>query len=126
MCSLEFFKRIVPFAITFGLGIFIAGAFYSLTSPHKSKSSHSPNAVKTYKHNKTKCNYDKMRFEENIDINIEEDVILIDIDENMIAPQFRNSRVEPLKQIETIETTVFPPTPPETIILVEELRKKNK
>lgn len=59
MCCLKFSKNIVPFVITFVLGIFIVGIFSYFTSSNKVKT-YQINEVKVYSsEKKSKCMYDE-------------------------------------------------------------------
>ena len=102
-CSFETVKRVVPFAITFALGLFVASAFYSFAAPTKVKDSRLLRVEKVPKHKTKKCD-DKKRIK--IENEVEEEIIFL------IDGSFSE-----------VETTVFPPTPPETVILKEELSK---
>lgn len=126
MCCLEFSKRIVPFAITFILGLFVASIFYSFTSANRSNVHRFENRTNESYHSKKKCMYDR---EMNTENEFEEDIIFLvppppPPPEPLIAPEFEDDSVRHFELNDEIETTVFPPTPPETLILREELRKK--
>jgi hypothetical protein len=73
MCCQGFYKKVIPFAVTFILGIFAAGIFYYAFAPVKIKSSESFDKPTVYK--KSDCRYERMRMHREI----EEEVIFLDV-----------------------------------------------
>lgn len=115
-CSMEMLKRIVPFVITFALGLFVASIFYGFTSGNSAKSYQFNSVEKSSKHSRTHCFGERKAMREDF----EEDVIFL-IPPPPPAPPA--PPVAPTAPRNEIETTVFPPTPPETLVLPEEIRK---
>lgn len=126
MCCLEFSKKIVPFAITFALGLFVAGIFNSFFASNKVVDYRFESTSKSSHHSKSKCRYDRSQEAANV---IEDDVIFLVPAPPMppsppIAPEFDDITLQPL-DIDETEVTVFPPKPPETITLSKEIKKSN-
>ncbi len=58
MCCKNSIKKIIPFLITFFIGIFVASFFYSLTN---SSSADNYRFEKTTKYTRTSCGFQKMK-----------------------------------------------------------------
>jgi hypothetical protein len=130
MCCLEFSKKIIPFAITFALGLFVAGIFNSFFATNKVADYRFESRTNsTNHHRRTECMYEKqMRTKDNFD---DEDVIFLVPAPPMppappIAPDFKDDADLKFEEQDEFDNTVFPPTPPETIILREEIRKSHR
>lgn len=117
MCCKGFYQRLVPFAITFALGILAASIVYSFLP---TTSVRSTSFEKSSKHKRTDCGFGGMRKHHEL-----EDVTFIEVPPPAPIAPVPPPPPAPLTapDIES-EVTVFPPTPPETIILKEDLRSK--
>lgn len=121
MCCTGFSTKIVPFFITFTLGLVATGIFYGVFGS-SSETFRIEREDRIYKHRKTSCGFEKRTESE------KKNVYEI-VPEVPVAPLPPPApRVAPMDfdAPEEFETTLLPPTPPETIIVWEEIEKKNK
>lgn len=119
MCCQGLLKKVVPFAITFTLGLFVAGIFYGFSNLRTERVDRFDNSS-THR----KCDHQMIRMNHEF----ERDVILLDVPPPpapAVAPEAPLAPSAPVAPDE-VDVTVFPPTPPETIILKEELKAKSK
>lgn len=117
MCCQGYLKRIVPFGLTFALGLLVAGIFYGFGSVTGTYSTVSQDGVK-----KKNCMFEKMHHEVE-----EEEVFFLEATEPPVAPVAPEAPEAPPAPPaapeppplapDDIDVTVFPPTPPETVII---------
>lgn len=115
MCCKNSTKKIIPFLITFFIGIFLASFFYSSTN---STLINNNRLEKETNYTRTSCGFEKMK--RHYDIMDEVPAVPV------APPPPPAPPVAPPPASEAFEDTLFSPTPPETIILREKLKKKNK
>lgn len=129
MCcnSQGFLKKIVPFAITFAIGIFLASIFYSFTSVNKGDAE---SYEKHSHHKKTHCGFEQMRIHENADEEFLEETFSIDVPPPPappappIAPEPPIAPVAPIAPDE-LDSVEFSDSSSEKIILKREIKKSS-
>lgn len=123
MCCIDFTKKIIPFAITFTIGIFVAGFFYSLTGSNSANENHFDTSEKQINHNRTHCGF-KKQMREPQDIMDFVPPVPVATPPPPAPPIAPPAPPAPPIAPEAFEDTLFPPTPPKTIVLRKDLKKQ--
>ncbi len=110
MCCKNSTGKIIPFLITFAIGIFAASLFYGWTS---STSVNDNRLEKGTNHTRTSCGFEMMKRHHSL---------MDEVPAVPIAPLPPAPPIAP----ETFEDTVYPPTSQKTIVLRKDLNKKSK
>ncbi|MGI8670649.1 MAG: hypothetical protein ACR2J3_12520 [Aridibacter sp.] len=108
---MDFTKKIIPFAITFTIGIFVASFFYSLTGSNSDFESYSNTFGKKTKHQRTHCGFERR---------VKRDFDILDL----VPPVPISPAPAPIAP--EVKLIYIKKTSPKTIVLRKDLGKKNK
>lgn len=113
MCCIDFTKKIIPFVVTFTIGIFVASFFYSLTNWNSRSEFHFDPFVKESKYKRTSCGFERR-------VKKQHDIM------EMVPAVPVSPPPPPAPPIAPEPPAAPPPLPPKPIVLRQDVEKQNK